>query len=75
MDATAVMADCQTDSLEINYDALEVAITEKTKAIIPVDIVVSLAITIAFSPLLIVRRTSSNLLMRFRKSLVELHRS
>lgn len=32
------MVDCQKDSLEMDYDALEAAITEKTKVIIPVDL-------------------------------------
>lgn len=36
--ATVVMVDCQKDSLEMDYDALEAAITEKTRAIIPVDL-------------------------------------
>ncbi len=36
--AKIVMVDCQKDSLEMDYDALEAAITEKTKAIIPVDL-------------------------------------
>ena len=36
--AKVVMVDCQKDSLEMDYDALEVAITERTKAIIPVDL-------------------------------------
>ena len=36
--ATVVMVDCQKDSLEMDYDALEAAITERTKAIIPVDL-------------------------------------
>ncbi len=36
--ARPVMIDCQEDSLEMDYDALEEAITERTKAIIPVDI-------------------------------------
>ncbi len=36
--ARIVMVDCQKDSLEMDYDALEAAITEKTKAIIPVDL-------------------------------------
>lgn len=36
--ATVVMVDCQKDSLEMDYDALEAAITEKTKAVIPVDL-------------------------------------
>ncbi len=36
--AKVVMIDCQKDSLEMDYDALEAAITEKTKAIIPVDL-------------------------------------
>lgn len=36
--ATIVLVDTQTDSLEMDYDALEAAITERTKAIIPVDI-------------------------------------
>ncbi len=36
--ATVVLVDCQKDSLEMDYDALEAAITEKTKAIIPVDL-------------------------------------
>ncbi len=36
--AKVVMIDCQKDSLEMDYDALEAAINEKTKAIIPVDL-------------------------------------
>lgn len=36
--AKIVLIDTQKDSLEMDYDALEDAITEKTKAIIPVDI-------------------------------------
>ena len=36
--AKIVMVDCQRDSLEMDYDALEMAITENTKVIIPVDI-------------------------------------
>lgn len=36
--ATLVMVDVQKDSLEMDYDALENAITEKTKVIIPVDL-------------------------------------
>ena len=36
--ATLVMVDTQKDSLEMDYDALEAAINEKTKAIIPVDL-------------------------------------
>lgn len=36
--AKIVLIDTQKDSLEMDYDALENAITEKTKAIIPVDI-------------------------------------
>ncbi len=36
--AKLVLIDCQKDSLEMDYEALEKAITEKTKAIIPVDI-------------------------------------
>ena len=36
--AKIVMVDTQADSLEMDYDALENAITEKTKAIIPVDL-------------------------------------
>lgn len=36
--ATLVLIDTTKDSLEMDYDALERAITEKTKAIIPVDI-------------------------------------
>ncbi len=36
--AKVVMIDCQKDSLEMDYDALERAVTEKTKVIIPVDI-------------------------------------
>lgn len=36
--AKIVMVDAQEDSFEMNYDALENAITEKTKAIIPVDL-------------------------------------
>lgn len=36
--AKLVMVDCQENSLEMDYDALELAITEKTKVIIPVDL-------------------------------------
>ncbi len=36
--AKPTMVDCQSDRLEMDYDALEAAITEKTKAIIPVDL-------------------------------------
>ena len=36
--AKIVMIDSQKDSLQMDYDALEAAITEKTKAIIPVDL-------------------------------------
>lgn len=36
--ATLVMVDCQEDSLEMDYDKVAQAITEKTKAIIPVDL-------------------------------------
>lgn len=36
--ATLVMIDCAKDSFEMDYDAVEMAITEKTKAIIPVDL-------------------------------------
>ncbi len=36
--ATPVMIDCAQDSFEMDYDAVEAAITKKTKAIIPVDL-------------------------------------
>ena len=36
--AKVVLIDTQVDSLEMDYDALEAAITDKTKAIIPVDL-------------------------------------
>ncbi len=36
--AKVVLADCQKNSLEMDYDAVEKLITDKTKAIIPVDI-------------------------------------
>lgn len=36
--ATLKLVDVQKDSLEMDYDALESAITEKTKVIIPVDL-------------------------------------
>lgn len=36
--AKIVMIDCRKDSFEMDYDALEAAITERTKAIIPVDL-------------------------------------
>lgn len=36
--AKIVMIDCQKDSFEMDYDMVEKAITEKTKAIIPVDL-------------------------------------
>lgn len=36
--AKLVMVDSQKDSLQMDYDALEKAITEKTKVIIPVDL-------------------------------------
>lgn len=36
--AKIVLVDCLRDSFEIDYDAVEAAITEKTKAIIPIDL-------------------------------------
>lgn len=36
--ANLILVDCQENSLEMDYDALETAITEKTKVIIPVDL-------------------------------------
>lgn len=36
--AKIVLIDCQPDCMEMDYDALEAAITERTKAVIPVDI-------------------------------------
>ena len=36
--AKIVLVDCQKNSLEMDYDAMEKAITEKTKAVIPVDL-------------------------------------
>lgn len=36
--ATVVLVDCQQESLEMDYDQVEAAITERTKAIIPVDL-------------------------------------
>lgn len=36
--ATIILVDTQKDSFEMDYDALEALITEKTKAIIPVDL-------------------------------------
>lgn len=36
--ATIVLVDTQADSFEMDYDKVEAAITEKTKAIIPVDL-------------------------------------
>ena len=36
--AKLVMIDCQKDSLEMNYEAVEAAINKNTKAIIPVDL-------------------------------------
>lgn len=36
--AKIVLVDCEEDSFDINYEQLEYAITDKTKAIIPVDI-------------------------------------
>lgn len=36
--AKIVLVDVQKDSLQMDYDALEKAITEKTKAIIPIDL-------------------------------------
>lgn len=36
--AKIVFIDCQSDSLEMDYKAVEKAITERTKAIIPVDL-------------------------------------
>lgn len=36
--AKIVLVDCRKDSLEMDLDAVEAAITEKTKAIIPVDL-------------------------------------
>ena len=36
--AKIIFIDCQKDSLEMDYDAVEAAINERTKAIIPVDL-------------------------------------
>lgn len=36
--AKIVLVDCQKDSLEMDYDAMEAAITDKTKAVIPIDL-------------------------------------
>ena len=36
--ATVRFVDCQENSLEMDYDRMEAAITEKTKAVIPVDL-------------------------------------
>ena len=36
--AKIVLVDCEADSFDINYEQLEAVITEKTKAVIPVDI-------------------------------------
>ncbi len=36
--AKIVLIDCCEDSLEMNYDALEAAINENTKAVIPIDL-------------------------------------
>ena len=36
--AKPVLVDCQPESLEMDYDAVEAAINERTKAIIPVDL-------------------------------------
>lgn len=36
--ATVIFVDCQKDSVEMDYTAMEAAITERTKAIIPVDL-------------------------------------
>ncbi len=36
--ATILLVDTQTDSFEMDYDKVEAAITERTKAIIPVDL-------------------------------------
>ena len=38
MGAKIIMVDCQSDSLEMDYDQVEANVTEKTKAIIPVDL-------------------------------------
>ena len=35
--ATLVLVDCAEDSFEMDYDAMAEAITERTKAIMPVD--------------------------------------
>lgn len=36
--ARIVLVDCQKDSCEIDYDALEAAINERTKAVVPIDL-------------------------------------
>lgn len=36
--ARVVFIDCQPDSLEMDYDAMEAAINERTKAVVPVDL-------------------------------------
>ncbi len=38
VNAKIILVDCQENSLEMDYDALENVITEKTKAIIPIDL-------------------------------------
>ena len=49
--AKLVFVDVQKDCLEMDYEAVEAAITPKTKAIIPVDLLVFLATTTACLPL------------------------
>lgn len=57
--AKLVLVDTAKDSFEMDYDALSAAITEKTKAVIPVDIGGMSATMTAFSPLWRRRRPCS----------------
>ncbi len=68
--ANLVLIDCQQDSLEMDYDALEAAITEKTKVIIPVDLGGIPCDYDRIFEIVEKKEIYFNLVMRFRKLMV-----
>ena len=70
--AKLVLIDSQTDSLEMDYEALENAINEHTKAIIPVTLAEFHVIMIGFLPLWRIKSICSKQRVLYRKQLAEL---
>ena len=70
--AKLVLIDSQADSLEMDYDVMENAINEHTKAIIPVDLGGIPVIMIGFFQLWRVRNIYSKQPVLYRKQSVEL---